>query len=639
MGKDVMKMPQKGSKIKLLFIYLLILAVLGTLVYKLLDIQVLDLRGYFARAEEYAIKEIPISHRRGQIVDRWGDPLATSLQTYTLWARPDTFDNPGEAMTWLEENLGLERDDLEKAFDRTSGIARLADGLDAKTAEMIENSTYAGLWTDRSSRRIYPNGSLASLIVGHINDYGTAEAGVERFYENRLAGRDGYRTGMVDVNGNSLPFIDTQVIDPIDGATLMLTIDSALQHSVEKSIEEAQELHNAKSVHAIVMDPRNGEMLAMASTDQYDPNKSRAVLEGAEPGEVFERWLNPMVSSTYEPGSTFKIFTSAFALEENIASPNTHYIGEGSIKVADSRIHCWVYPQSHGDQTLTEALENSCNPVFVQVGLSIGRDLFADYLDLLGFYSRTGIDLPAETGQIMYSQSQLNPVELATVSFGHGLSVTPIRLITSTSALINGGHLISPHVLKAVDGEERPAEEYRLRQVISADTSEKIRLMMESVVVNGSGKLAYIPGIRSGGKTGTSEKIVDGLYDSDKVVSSYIGFAPVEDPRAIVLVVVDEPKGESYGSRVAAPIAGEIMGDTLQRLGIEPKMSEGAEVIVPDLKNKTLGEAREILSSAKLSMTTEPLETADDSAIVNKQYPREGTSLEQGSLVILYLEE
>jgi stage V sporulation protein D (sporulation-specific penicillin-binding protein) len=632
-------MPRKGSQYKLLFVYFLILLALGYLVYRLLAIQVLDLPGYFARAEEYAIKEIPIAHKRGQIVDRWGDPLATSLQTYTLWARPDTFDRPEEAMTWLEENLGLERADLEKAFDRTSGIARLADGLDAKSAEMVENSPYAGLWTDRASRRVYPNGSLASLIVGHINDYGTAEAGVERFYEERLAGRDGYRTGMVDVNGNSLPFIDTQVIDPIDGSTLMLTIDSALQHSVEKTIEEAQEIHQAKSVHAIVMDPRNGEILAMASTDQYDPNDSRAVLEGADPGEVFERWLNPMVSSTYEPGSTFKIFTSAFAMEENIASPNSRYVGEGSIKVADSRIHCWVHPRSHGEQTLTEALENSCNPVFVQVGLSIGRDLFADYLEMLGFYSRTGIDLPAETGQIMYQRSQLNPVELATLSFGHGLSVTPIRLVTSTSALINGGFLVTPHVLKAVDGEEKPASDYRLRQVISADTSEKVRLMMESVVVNGSGKLAYIPGIRSGGKTGTSEKIVNGLYDSDKVVSSYIGFAPVEDPRAIVLVVVDEPQVESYGSRVAAPIAGQIMDDALQRLGIEPKMADGAEVAVPNLKGKTLEEAREILESAKLSVTTEPLETADDQMIVNKQYPREGTSLKQGSLVILYLEE
>jgi len=413
--------------------------------------------------------------------------------------------------------------------------------------------------------------------------------------------------------------------------------------------------HDAKRIMAIVMESRTGEILAMASKPDYNPNQPRDIADLYPDVDISEldsdalsnlwnlAWKNPNLIDTYEPGSTFKLITTAIAFEENTVTPYSTFSTPGYIDLYGIRIKNWDYPRSHKNYTLIEGLEKSLNTMFIEMSDEIGRDTFYSYIENFGLTRKTGVDLPGESSSILLPQKRIGPVELATISFGHGIAVTPLQMVTAINAIANDGKLMEPHIVKEFrDSEGNTVEEVApkvVRNVLSKKTSVDVRLLMESVVTNGSGKLAYIPGIRIGGKTGTSEKIVDGKYSDELAYASFVAVAPVDDPMVTVLVVVDEPKDTNFGSQTAAPVAKDILDDTLRYLGVEPEIPENTrEVKVPNLIGKSLDKAIKILDASGLSYTTEPVNILNPESLVKNQFPYPGSIASGQDIIILNID-
>ena len=422
--------------------------------------------------------------------------------------------------------------------------------------------------------------------------------GIELVYEKYLKGTPGRIVSEKDALSRKLPFGVDKYIPPEDGLDLVLTIDKIIQHFAERELEKALAEHNAKRGTIIVMDPKTGEILAMTNKPDYDPNNY---------GEFSQiLWRNAAVSDVYEPGSTFKIVTASAALEEGVARPEDKFYDPGYAMVSGVRIGCW-YHGGHGSQTFIQLLENSCNPGFVELGMKLGKDRFMKYIKGFGFGEVTGIDLPGEARGIL-DPSKVGPVELATITFGQGISVTPVQLITALSTIANDGKLVQPHVAKAiVDKEGNTVQEFSpapLRQVVSYETAQEMKKILESVVTNGTGGRGKVEGFRVAGKTGTAEK-----YSPGKYVVSYMGFAPVDDPKLAILVIIDEPTGGLiYGGTIAGPVFQKVMADSLNYLGIEPNIEQVEErehVAVPDLRNLYVEDARKILMQNGLSVRIE----------------------------------
>lgn len=485
---------------------------------------------------------------------------------------------------------------------------------------------------------------------------------MELKYDKVLSGLPGRWIKNTDAAGRQLAYGIEKYYEPVNGLNVMLTIDEVIQHFTEKAVEGALIKTGAQRVMAIVMAPKTGDILAMTVKPDYDPNTPRIPLdeEEKERYETMEQkertklwnkmWRNPIISDTYEPGSTFKLITSAAGLEEGVIEPNSPFYSPGYSIVAGQRIKCWRHYRPHGHQTFTEGVQNSCNPVFIEVAQKLGSEKFYKYLDAFGFKDKTEIDLPGEGGSIIQNINTAGPVGLATMSFGHGISITPIQLINAISSVANDGKLMQPRVVKELtDDSGNVIHRYEpkfVRQVLSEKTAKELKLIMESVVTDGSGKKAYIPGFRMGGKTGTADKIVDGRYAKGKVYSSFVAVAPVNDPEIAVLLVVDEPQGTHFGSLTAAPAVQEIARDTLRYMEIEPqyneeekKKFEKEEVSTPEVRSLKLSEAAKTLSGKKLEYRTEPIHVKDGNGIVMDQFPKPGSTVKQDSIVILYVKE
>lgn len=461
----------------------------------------------------------------------------------------------------------------------------------------------------------------------------------------------------MDVRGNSLSYGLEKYYEPENGLSLKLTIDEVIQHYTEKALENAMVKTQSKRGYAIVMETKTGEILAMAVNPEYDPNNPRVPLNPEEAAYVESlsneekinywnnMWRNPMISDTFEPGSTFKLLTEAMALEEGLAHPEEHFFCTGYSNVAGVILKCWRYYNPHGDQTLTEAVGNSCNPVFIELSRRIGYDKFFEYLDLFGVTQKTGIDFPGEGSSIIQSKESAGPVGLATMSYGQGIAVTPINLITAISAFGNGGKIMQPRLVKAlVDSKGKTVKQFKpqvVRQVVSQQTANEVAYAMESYVEAGHSG-AQVPGYRVGAKTGTANKAIPGGYSTD-TDSSAIAIAPLDDPRVTVLVVMDSPKGVQYGSGTASPAVREILENTLRYLNIKPdpalateKVTSQQDTTVPLVAGMNFSEALGILEHQQLTYSIRPALTNSEDFLIVDQYPKAGEKAKKNDVVYLY---
>lgn len=647
--------PNKMNRTRLRATFIIVSLVFFGLMTRLAFIQVIHNDFYRDKAESIQKKVIPLEPKRGDIIDRNGVKLAFSVSTFTVWARMEKpkEGKVEEAAEALSKILDRPQEELEVELRKSNEkLVRLGKGLAKSKADLIKNKKISGVWVTDGSKRVYPYNNFAAQLLGFVSTDGEGLSGIEVQLNKDLAGTEGKLITHTDAVGRTLPFAEEKLVPPVEGYNVQLTIDEIIQHFTEKAVDKGLQDFQPKKIMAIVMDPNTGEILAMVTKPDFNPNSPRDLTSLVDP-KVLETmkdedkaallngiWRNPVVSDTYEPGSTLKLLTTAMALEEKVVSTKSTFKCVGYTIVSGVKIHCWNRSNPHGVQTLTEGLNNSCNPVFMEVAARVGKEKFHLYLDKFGLMGKTGISLPSEGLTMAPSIKKTGPVELATMGFGHGISTTPLHVATAVSAIANGGNLIQPQIVKAyLDANGKVIKTFEpkiVNRAISEGTAKTVRSMMEQVVSNGSGKLAYIAGIRIGGKTGTSEKIVKGQYSDSMAYSSFVGIAPIDNPKITVIVVVDEPKDITFGSKVAAPIAHDILTDTLRYLKIEPNMPQNnKKVTVPNLIGKTYGQARTILESSSLVLSDEMTEDEDPNALIKKQYPAAGTSVNSNSLVII----
>lgn len=608
-----------------------------------------------------------VEAKRGVIYDRNKMELAVSGTAYSVWVRPADLktadsankkeDLTSEVISGLSDILEMDDDEVRESVTADQNLIKIESGLSKETADRIRELELTAVELSEDSRRFYPLGSFASHLIGSVSDDNTGLAGIEAYYNRYLTGVSGRRIQNTDVSGNGLSYGFEEYYAAEDGLGVVLTIDEVVQNYVEKAIVSCQKKTQADRVMCLVMDTETAEILAMAVTPEYDPNNPREAPTEAEQKKLDsmsdkkkveywnKMWRNPLLQDTYEPGSTFKLMTTSIALEEGLTSPSETFYDNGSIDVSGETLKCWS-DVPHGKQTLEEAVGNSCNPVFVTLGLRIGKERFYNYMELFGYDSITGIDYPSEATAILQNEDTAGPVDLATMAYGQGIAVTPIQLATAVSAIGNGGVMMKPHLVKELvdsDGKTvRTFEPEEVRQIISKQTSDEVCDIMEYVVSEGGVETAYVEGYRVGGKTGTANKPKAGGYSED-TYSSFIGMAPMNDPKVTVLVIVDSPVGIKYGSQTAAPCAQTIFKNILPYLGIETQYSddetekiEKNKTTVPDITGLSYKKAVSALEKAELKYKVQSGDSSGDSFKVKDQYPKAGTKVDKKSTVYIY---
>jgi len=656
-GGGSVSQPSISSKRRLLFIFSAVSLVLFLLIIRLGWIQIVKGERYKELADKQQTRDIPIPAKRGVIYDRNGKELAISASTNTVWGHPNEIAEPEKTASILAGILNLDEEEVLTKLTNRQYIVKIAPYIDDDLAKAVRAERLKGISVAEDNKRFYPYGNFAAYVLGHTTNDNKGMSGIELEYEKYLSGIPGRWIKSTDGAGRQLSFSTEKYHQAENGLNVVLTIDEVIQHFSEKAVDNALAINKAKRVSVIVMDIRTGEILSMAAKPDYDPNEPRTPLNEELKLQIdqmdqdkkleawYAMWRNPLI---YEPGSTFKLLTTAAALEEGVATPQSTFVDNGHVIVAGTRIRCWRWYNPHGHQTLVEAVQNSCNPVFVELGQRMGVQTFYNYIDGFGISDTTGIDLPGERKSLMYNIKNVGPVELATISFGQSISVTPIQLITAVSAIANDGKLMQPRIVKELTDQDGNVvhrfEETMVRQVISEKTSKVMREIMESVVSDGGGSHAYIPGYRVGGKTGTAQKVVGGKYAQGLYVSSFIGIAPADDPKLAILAIVDEPGGFStYGSTTAAPIAKEVLEETLRYLDVKPKYTDKeeeefgrAKITVPEVRNMTVKEAGQILLDQKLQFNIEPEYYADQNDMVVDMFPKPGASVPEKSIILLY---
>lgn len=595
------------------------------------------------RAEDSWRRNVLFQPKRGDIRDRSGIPLAYDVSTPTVVAIPAQIRDAEATADKLSRVLGMNKEDVLRQITlRTMSVYIRPGGrkIDPEKAKEVRNLGLPGIVVTEDSKRYYPFGSLAAHVLGIVGVDGGL-TGIERHYDARLRGVAGSIAYLSDARGRKMPHTSETYTPPQDGLHLQLTIDKNIQAFVERELDQAVLEHKPKQAIAIAVDPTNGDVLAMASRPTFEPGRYADY-----PPEIYNR--NLPIWMTYEPGSTFKIITLAAALEEKkVDLKNERFHDPGYVEVAGVRLHCWR-KGGHGSQTFLEVIENSCNPGFVALGQRLGKETLFGYIRKFGFGQKTGIDLDGEENGILFPLSRVGPVELATTSFGQGVSVTPIQQVMAVSAAVNGGKLYRPRLAKAwihpETGETVATNEpVFVRQVISGETSRQIREALENVVAHGTGRNAFVDGYRVGGKTGTAQKAVGGRYAADEHIVSFIGVAPANDPKIVVYVAIDDPEDLQFGGLVAAPVVRNILADALPYLGVEPDYAgqipkkanpgvyEPPMVEVPDLIGATVDDILE-----DLNMNFRLARYGSGSTVVD-QSPKAGTRVERGSTIRIFL--
>ncbi|MBC8590716.1 penicillin-binding transpeptidase domain-containing protein [Wansuia hejianensis] len=655
-----MSAPSKSSKKRLKFTLFISFFIVCFLIYRLGKLQVFESDELRKGALEQWTKSIEIKPKRGIIYDRNGKKLAVSVNAFTVWATPADIKDPEKTSKAIAEVLDIDEKTINEKITQRQSVVKIKQWITGEEANELRKLNLSGVSVVEDNKRYYPNENFASYILGFTDIDNNGLDGIEKIYDDYLTGTPGKWMKMTDAANRQLPYDGEKIYEPQNGTSIVLTVDETIQYFAEKAAQQALIEQKAKNVSVIVMEPNTGDILAMTTKPDFDPNNPREPLDDKlkkqwkdlpveELNEKwYELWRNFAVSDIYEPGSTFKVITAAAALEENTATLDTHYYCNGFIRdIKGAVLKCVRWYNPHGSQSLKEAMNNSCNVAFVNMGRQLGKENFYKYIKAFGFGEKTKIDLLGEQpGIIPSSTDVIKEVNLATMSYGHGIAVTPIQLINAVSAISNGGDLMKPRLVKEmVDDEGKIVNSFEpevIRKVVSKQTSKTVLSLLESVVSEGSGSRAYIPGYKVGGKTGTAQKIIDGRYAPGKYIGSFVGVAPIDNPQIAILVIVDEPSaGTYYGGSVAAPVAKTVLEETFNYLEIPPKYSEDDEVIemvkVPDVRNKTIGNAGRILTELDLKYTTEYAELTNESKIID-QFPLPGVEVQVGSIVDLYMD-
>lgn len=546
---------------------------LGRLVYLMI------FRGdYYSRlATDLQQRERQIKAARGKILDVNGVVLAGNRSVCTISVIHNQIQDPEAVIAMLVKELDLPEERVRKRVEKYSSIERIKSNVDKETGNRILAYGYAGVKVDEDYKREYPFDDLASKVLGFTGGDNQGIIGLETVYDKYLQGTDGTILTTTDARGVEVDNIGEERIEPVAGNNLRLSLDSNIQLFAAQAAEKAYLQKEADSVSILVMNPKNGEILAMVDYPEFNLNEPFVLTEpyreyeGTDEEQEYlnQMWRNHCINDTYEPGSTFKIITSAAALEEGVVSLEDHFHCPGYIVVEDRRIRCHK-TTGHGAESFVEGIENSCNPVFINVGLRIGADRFYDYFGQFGLLDKTHIDLPGEAATIMHKRENIGLVELATISFGQSFQITPIQLATTVSSIINGGNRVTPHFgMQVEDAAGNCIEKFSYEQdqvICSPGTSEKMRYLLEKVVSEGGGKKAYIEGYNIGGKTATSQTLP---RSANRYISSFLGFAPADDPQVLVLVIIRNPSGVYYGGTIAAPVAKEIFENILPYLELQ----------------------------------------------------------------------
>ncbi|MCL2575502.1 MAG: penicillin-binding transpeptidase domain-containing protein [Defluviitaleaceae bacterium] len=646
--------PPMAMRRKLLFVMLVFIVGFAALFGRMIYIQTAHGDMLQARAYEQHTRDRLIRPDRGNIYDRNGIALASTLTVATVSVIRAQVQDANLVAETLANALDMDFDEVLTKVNRRVALERIKSHVDLGIANELRRLDIPGIIIDEDVARVYPFNSLAAQVIGFVGIDNQGIIGLEAKYDEFLAGQLGKILTETDARGIEFPDSEAIRVPPVDGFNLITTLDSTIQHFAQQTIAKAVEAKQATRGAIIVINPQTGEILALANEPTFDLNEPFLINNDdlATVWETFDQsqqmhhlnqmWRNFVINDTYEPGSTFKIITSAAGLQEGVIGLDTMFVCAGFRQIGGHTIRCWRSPRSHGSLNFLQGVENSCNPVFMEIGERLGAELLHDWLGRFGFNERTGVDLPGEAVGIMFAPENIGPVEVATISFGQGFQITPLQLLRASAAAVNGGYMITPHVgHKIVDNDGMLVEEFfhpRGRQVISPDISDTMKEVLESVVYVGTGNRSYIPGYRIGGKTATSQKLPRG---SGRYISSFLTFAPAEDPQIMALVIIDEPKGAYYGGQVAGPVMKELLSSVLPYLEIEPIFNEEelqmdgvGQVVVPNVANINLAAARHTLHQLGLETVT-----MGSGRVVDMQFPLDGEMVNQGTRVILYLRE
>ena len=560
-------------------IWLMFLAVFFVLMFlggRLVYLMVFCSEYYGQKAEDLHERERDIKAARGRIIDATGKILATNKSVCTISVIHSQIDEPEKVIAALQKELGLSEEEVRKRVEKVSSIERVKTNVDKETGDRIRAYGLSGIKVDEDYKRYYPLDTMASTVLGFTGPDNQGIQGLEDKYDSYMQGTSGKILTLTDARGIEIENAGETRLEPVNGYDLYISMDSNIQQYCEQAAEKAYIKKQADEVSVIVMNPQNGELMAMVNYPEFNLNEPFTLIEemradGTESAdkkqELLNRmWRNPCISDTYEPGSTFKIITAAAALEEGVVSLTDQFYCPGYKLVEDRRIRC-AKTSGHGAETFETGIMNSCNPVFIELGERLGVENYYKYFKQFGLTQKTGIDLPGEAATIMHKQENVGPVELATISFGQSFQITPIQLVTTVSSIINGGTRITPHFgveVRETDGTLVETFSYDKREEIcSGETSETMQYLLEKVVSEGGGKNAKIEGYAIGGKTATSQTLPRSEH---RYISSFLGFAPADDPKVLVIAIINNPKGTYYGGLIAAPVVKEIMENILPYL-------------------------------------------------------------------------
>ena len=545
-----------GHRKKTWVLFMMLILCMAGLMIRIGYIMIFESSYYEGKAKEIQERERIISGIRGDILDRNGNVIAVNETAYNISVIHNQISDEEKVIEVLSGELGIDEEKVRKRVEKVSSIEKIKNNVSKEMGEKILSYNLDGVKVDESSIRYYPNNELFSKVIGFAGSDGQGVVGLETVYDKLLAGTPGKILTTCDGRGVEVEGFEEKRIAPGKGKNLITTLDVNIQKVCMEKAKEAYEANRADGVSIIAMNPKNGEIYAMVDYPEYDLN------DPFEGEDLNSMWRNSCVSDTYEPGSTFKIITASIALEENLVTLDERFYCPGYIVVEDRRIRCHK-TAGHGSESFVEGIQNSCNPVFIDLGLRIGSDRYYDYFKKFGLLDKTGIDLPGEAGTIMHEKDKIGQVELATIAFGQSFQITPVQLMTTVSSLINGGTRIVPHIGMAEsenNGKIVKFEYENKEGICSEKTSQTMRMLLESVVSEGSGKNAAVEGYEIGGKTATSQTFPrsDNIY-----IASFLGFYPADDPQIMYLVKINNPKDAYYGGTIAAPVAAELFKETI----------------------------------------------------------------------------
>ncbi len=617
-------------------------------------LMILKSEDYAARATNLHLRERSIKAERGSIFDANGNEIATNKPVCTISVIHAQITDPERVIKVLSQELGLNVERVRKRVEKISSREKIKSNVDKEIADKIREYDLDGVMVDEDYKRYYPYDSLASKVIGFTGSDNQGIIGLEVKYDQYLKGIDGEILTLTTAYGVEIENAAEDRIEPQAGNDLYISLDMNIQQYAEQAALKAMKAKQASNVKLIAMNPQNGELLAMVNVPEFNLNDPYTLIDeiaGQYQGQTLSNeklnellngmWRNACISDTYEPGSTFKIVTATAALEEHVVKLTDSFFCPGYKKVEDRIIRCHK-AGGHGSQNFVDGIKNSCNPVFMEIGARVGVDKMYDYFKKLGLFNRTGIDLPGEANSIMHKKDVIKAVELATMSFGQSFQITPLQLMVAASAIVNGGTLVTPHLgveIRSTDGTQIRALDYdTVDGAVSSETSETMEQLLEAVVADGTGKRAYLPGFRVGGKTATSEKLP---RSSNKYISSFIGFAPADNPQVMAMVLIEDPVGIYYGGTIAAPVIADLFNNILPYLGIEESYTEKemkqfniGSFQMPDFIGKTKKEVKELMKIYDFG----ELYSTGDGEIVTEQFPLGGETIDKDSDFILYFE-